>query len=145
MTCAPDRSQEYAPVRELREWVKRCDRSRSDKTQSDYERTYERMVRSGSLPEDAIARQTYYKRRAALVWASLERTKDACEIGINPSMARLSGNPPWTTWSKHSGYCGATLPTLIGNTRRRDQLHSPGATCHGGSRATLPVRASVGH
>jgi integrase len=44
---------------------------------ADYTRIYDRMVCSGNLPEHARARQTYYSRRAALVWATLEQAKDA--------------------------------------------------------------------
>lgn len=91
MTEAPDRSQEYALVRELREWVKRCDRPRSDKTQADYERTYARMISTGALPEHATTRQTFYKRRAALVWATLERTKEA----LRNRDKSIYGTPEW--------------------------------------------------
>lgn len=77
MKQGTDRTVEFALVRELREWLKRCDGPRSEKTLADYERKYARMVRTGFLPEQARTAQTYYAYRAALVWASLEEAKDA--------------------------------------------------------------------
>lgn len=77
MSEAPDRSKEFALVRELRQLVKRCDSPKSARTLADYARIYDRMVRSGNLPEHARTRQTYYSRRAALVWAMLEQAKNA--------------------------------------------------------------------
>lgn len=77
MSDTPDRSGEYALVRELRDLVKRCDGPRSDKTLADYERKYARMCRTGFLPEQAKTRQTFYAYRAALIWATVEQAKDA--------------------------------------------------------------------
>lgn len=77
MSDTPDRSDEYDLVRELRNWVKRCNGPRSSKTLADYELKYVRMCRTGFLPEQARTRQTYYAYRAALVWATLEQIKNA--------------------------------------------------------------------
>jgi len=74
-----DRTAEFALVRELREWLKRCDGPRSEKTLADYSRKYARMVRTGFLPEHARTPKTFYAYRAALVWASLEQARDTLQ------------------------------------------------------------------
>lgn len=92
MSETPDRTGEYAMVRELRDWVKRCDGTRSAKTLADYERKYARMCRTGFLPEQAKTRQTYYAYRAALVWATIEQIKDA----LRQRDKAVFGSAEWT-------------------------------------------------
>lgn len=77
MTECPNRSAEFALVREMRDWAKRCDGPRSEKTLTDYAQKYARMVRTGFLPEKARTAKTFYAYRAALVWATLEQARDA--------------------------------------------------------------------
>ena len=92
MTEGPDRAAEFALVRELRDWVKRCDGPRSEKTQNDYERKHARMFRTGFLPEHARTAQTFYAYRAALVWATLEQTRDA----LRRRDRAAYGSPEWS-------------------------------------------------
>lgn len=92
MTEGPDRAAEFALVRELREWSKRCDGSRSEKTLADYAQKYARMVRTGFLPEQARTARTFYAYRAALVWATLEQARDA----LRRRDRTPYGSPAWS-------------------------------------------------
>ena len=72
-----DRSAEFDLVRELRKYVKCHNPSCSPKTELDYQKKYQRMQRTGFLPEHSACKQTFYAYRAALIWSVTNVVKDA--------------------------------------------------------------------
>lgn len=125
MTEGPDRAAEFALVRELREWAKRCDGPRSEKTLADYARKYARMVRTGFLPEKARTAQTYYAYRAALVWATLEQARDA----LRRRDRAPYGTPAWSETLADLEHARKVLQRYPPDPEREHRVHgSPAFT-----------------
>lgn len=73
----PDRSAEYLLVRELREQAARISQNIGESTQRDYAKKYERMMRTGMLPENAGTKKAYYAYRAALLHGAAAEVRQA--------------------------------------------------------------------
>jgi integrase len=75
--ATPDRSTEYLLVRSLRQRVATISPGIGERTRHDYEKKYERMQRTGFLPEQAGSKKGYYAYRAALLHGTAAEVRDA--------------------------------------------------------------------
>ena len=82
-----DRTQEFLLVCKVRASVKCISRDITEATKEDYIKKYERMLRTGFLPENSLSRNGFYAYRAALLYGSAQdalqalRARDKAEYG----------------------------------------------------------------
>ncbi len=79
-TAKPDRNAEYLLVRELRESANRVSQNIGASTRHDYTKKYERMKRTGMLPENAGTKKSYYAYRAALLYGTANEIRQALRM-----------------------------------------------------------------
>lgn len=72
-----EREREFALVREIRAAVARVGDGIRPTTADEYRCLFKKMAAAGRLPEDANARATYYRQRAALVFCTAEQARGA--------------------------------------------------------------------
>lgn len=72
-----DRSAEFRLIAEIRQLASSIGIGISEKTQKDYLAKYERMKQNSFMPDDAETKQSFYALRAALIWVTAEKCKEA--------------------------------------------------------------------
>lgn len=86
-----EKEEEFMMVANLRRTLAGVCSNITSKTESDYERVYQRMATAKQLPEDAKSRSDYYHRRAALVYVCATQAKAALKARDKASR----GSPEW--------------------------------------------------
>lgn len=90
-TASPDRTNEFLLVRCIRNYVKLVGRNISEGTAKDYTQKYQRMKRTGYLPENAGTKRAFYAYRAALLYGVAQEALAA----LNARDKAAHGSDAW--------------------------------------------------